>query len=36
MFLTMSSNFHLRIANFCLELLKRQLVIGENLKQGNV
>lgn len=36
MFLTMSSNFHLRIAYFCLELLKRLLVIGENLKQGNV
>lgn len=32
----MSSNFHLRIAYFCLKLLKRPLVIGENLKQGNV
>lgn len=32
----MSSNFHLRIANFCLELLKRLLVIGENMKKGNV
>lgn len=36
MFLTVSSNFHLRIAYFCLELLKKLLVIGENLKQGNV
>lgn len=36
MFLTMSSNFHFRITYFCLELLKRLLVIGENLKQGNV